>query len=162
MDTYFDFTKEDPHTTIKHLHSGIDNINGNLYFEVDDKLMVMFVSTPEFNNSGEWNIYEFKILNESSENHKMLDLKPYNIADISLSEKEFKFLKKISDKPNYEKYPEYEGKLLRMKIIDNEINIIIKDNLIPLSEWKNKKKLKKNYGLYNILIPILEECINNV
>ena len=51
---------------IKHLHAAINDINGNLYFEIKGQLVIMFVGTPKFNDSGEWILYEYKILDESS------------------------------------------------------------------------------------------------
>jgi len=146
---------------LEHLHANINGTNGNIYFDLKGKLVVMFVGTPEFNDSGEWILYEYKLLNESSENHKLLNLTPYNIEDIELKDTDYLTLDFFSKYPDYTTYPEYKDSLLRMIKEEDTYFILKEDKKIDITKWCYRKDLSENYGLYNIMIPILKGCIDS-
>ena len=146
---------------LEHLHANINGNNGNIYFDLKGNLVVMFLGTPEFNDSGEWILYEYKLLNESSENHRNLDLEPYNIEDIELSDSDYLTLEFFSKYPDYDTYPEYENKMIRMIQEDEVFFILIDDKKININDWSYRKDLSENYGLYNILIPVVKGCIKS-
>ena len=46
--------------------------------------------------------------------------------------------------------------MLRMVKEGNEYFILFEDKRMNLDQWEDRKKISDNYGLYNILIPILK------
>lgn len=78
---------------IKHIHADVSTFNGFLYFVVNNKLMIVSVSTPHFNDYGEWRITEITIAkNDYKPEENEVELTPYNIEPIQINEKELKYL----------------------------------------------------------------------
>jgi hypothetical protein len=80
---------------IEHIHADVSTFNGTLYFVVDNKLMLVSVGTPNFNDYGEWRISEITIAKNDykPEDNDVAQLSPYDISSIEITEKELEYLK---------------------------------------------------------------------
>jgi hypothetical protein len=79
---------------IKHIHANVGTFNGTLYFVVNNKLMLISVSTPNFNDYGEWRISEITISKDDykPEENDVSSLLPYDIKTIEITEKELEYI----------------------------------------------------------------------
>lgn len=85
---------------IESIHAEIGNFNGFLYFKVDNRLLTLSVSTPNFNDYSEWRISDFSYASEEyNPDGNTVELKPIdNFEPIQLSNKELEFLNLFSEK----------------------------------------------------------------
>jgi hypothetical protein len=153
---------------IKHIHADVTYFNGSLYFLVDNRLLVVHVGTPNFNDYGEWRINEFKL---SKLPYNPLDntvtLKPYdNFKSVFINKTDLEFLDKMSfdDEITYEKVEEiknylgdnfetYTSNVCGRFKHHKQMSIIRSKDTIKMSDWR---KIKNPPSFEKILYPILE------
>jgi hypothetical protein len=97
--------------TIKHIHASITYFNGFVYFVVDGRLLRVGISTPSYNDYGEWRLDEFRLSNgEYNPFENSIELTPYNIIDIDIDEMGLELLTDGSDGTdilNMDKFPDF-------------------------------------------------------
>jgi hypothetical protein len=156
---------------IKHIHAGVTYFNGALYFVVDNRLLHIGVSTPNFNDYGEWRISGFNLskLPYNPLDNKV-ELKPYeNFKNIFINQADLDFLDLMSydDGDSHtdehvekikealgDKFETYTDELAggRFKY-QKQISIIRSNDIIKMSVWR---KIKNPPSFEKILYPILE------
>lgn len=107
--------------TIKHIHAQVGTFNGFLYFTVNNKLMVLTVGTPMFNDYKEWRISDITISEKDYvPEGNTVEFKPFNIVDIVINDEELNYLNKFFLNTKLEEH--------ELEKYDLEINQYIVDN----------------------------------
>lgn len=78
---------------IEHLHAQVGTFNGTLYFTLNNKLLILSVSTPNFNDYGEWRIGDMTLATgDYDPSGNDVELNPFSIPPIAISDKELSFM----------------------------------------------------------------------
>lgn len=154
---------------IKHLHQDVGLFNGPLFFEIDNKLLEVFVNTPHFNDYGEWCLKTFRLATEPYDpSANTVELNPFEFSSIEINQLDYDFLVEASKFINEEnssadfmsKYPDFNEELVGgFSREDNDFiirNDSDEDNIfhIPYSNWQ-KKSDKTSFE--KIFYPILKQ-----
>lgn len=155
---------------VKHIHANV-GMNGQLYYIVDDRLLIVSVCSPNFNDYGEFRIGEFKLSSEKyNPSANECKLNPYIIESFFINAEDLLYLDTLSaylfsayDSPkrdaNYktfiDKYvePDEIEEELCGGILKNKDIVIIKDNEYITQEKWNKSESKSHFE--KIAYPLL-------
>lgn len=165
---------------IKHIHAHVSIFNGYLYFIVKDRLFKVGLSTPNFNDYGEWRLDSFYLSTEPyNPETNTVELKPYpKFKTVSINEEDFLYMEAISKIHNDDDLTDVEraqiiekhGEVIdcsnyRGGIIEGEskhgFTMIVwndekKDNLyIRMKDWR-KLEDELKHPFEKIFFPIME------
>ncbi len=154
------------------LHENLGTFNGSVYYEMNGLLVSISMGTPNFNDYGEWNIYEISI-NHYKPEENSIELRPGKAFSMEITEDEFKslisyfgnsveFITEINGSyDNDLLYPFSDRAVLTYGITEEKIEVVYNnktDSFDNVDMYLNGEK--NDFPIYKILIPIMREIKN--
>lgn len=157
---------------LKKIHENLGAFNGSVFYEVNGLLMSLHIGTPNFNDYGEWNIYEISI-NHYKPEENTIELKPGKEFQIEITDKEFEtlisyfgnsveFITEINGSyDNDLLYPFSDKAVLTYGISEEKEEVVYNaktDLFDNVNIYLNSEE--NDFPIYKILIPIMREIKN--
>jgi len=99
---------------IKHIHANVGIFNGSLYFTVDNRLLRVGVSTPNYNDYNEWRLDEWCLSKDPyNPDGNQIELSPYKFIDIEINNIDLKMLEYSSSLSDLNNEYEIDSELIK-------------------------------------------------